>query len=252
MRLGDKEPEFDPDIAALQLSEGEKMGLQVFRNYTRAFEQHAAETFVRTINAEELDLDSLLKLYELVVREDERFLPIIVCAFADDLLLQSFKKVIPEGVIGGRSSLFTGYGPLASLAQRIQLGSAFDVMSPDLLMDLNRIRRVRNKISHSWNSDELRGVANALSGLHPIEQLFDERMGNDASLLDVTPDASLRIRLVWIMGRCVYEAAAYDRAKKARLRPKDVLYGSPATKWLQEIAGHARAHTLIILRQDKI
>jgi hypothetical protein len=34
------------------------------------------------------------------------------------------------------------------------------------------------------------------------------------------------------VGRLVYEAAAYDRAKKARLRPVRALYGKPSSKWL--------------------
>ena len=32
---------FDPDIAAMKLEYLEKSGLQVYRNYTRAFEEHA-------------------------------------------------------------------------------------------------------------------------------------------------------------------------------------------------------------------
>jgi hypothetical protein len=39
----------DPDIAAMNLSYGEKAGLQIYRNYTRSFEEHAVKRFVETI-----------------------------------------------------------------------------------------------------------------------------------------------------------------------------------------------------------
>jgi hypothetical protein len=37
---------FDPDIAAMKLGYGEKAGLQIYRNYTRSFEEHAIKKFV--------------------------------------------------------------------------------------------------------------------------------------------------------------------------------------------------------------
>ncbi|MER9704724.1 hypothetical protein NKJ10_10855 [Mesorhizobium sp. M0204] len=37
----------DPDILAMKLDDGEKSGLQIYRNYTRAFEKSAIDKFVQ-------------------------------------------------------------------------------------------------------------------------------------------------------------------------------------------------------------
>jgi hypothetical protein len=46
----------DPDIAAMKLEYLEKSGLQIYRNYTRAFEEHAIKRFVEALNLEPLNL----------------------------------------------------------------------------------------------------------------------------------------------------------------------------------------------------
>jgi hypothetical protein len=85
-----------------------------------------------------------------------RFLPVIACAFADDVLKATFKEVLPDRIPGRKASMFSGYGALSDLAKRIQLAHAFDVLSPDLMEELDRLRSARNAISHSWNIDSLK------------------------------------------------------------------------------------------------
>jgi hypothetical protein len=123
---------FDPDIAAMELGYDEKAGLQIYRNYTRSFEKHAIKRFIETIDREELDLKDLNQLINLIAKEDARFLPVIVCAFADNLLTDVFKSVLPDDIPGGISGMFGGYGPLSSFAKKIQMAYAFDVLSSDL------------------------------------------------------------------------------------------------------------------------
>src|SRR4051812_21559921 len=119
---------FDPDIVAMSLGYGEKAGLQIYRNYTRSFEVHAIKKFKADIDGEELDLEELKRLIKLIATEDVRFLPVIVCAFADDILKTVFTAILPPGIPGGRSAIMSGYGPLSDFSKRIQLAYAFKVL----------------------------------------------------------------------------------------------------------------------------
>jgi hypothetical protein len=221
---------FDPDIAAMKLGYGEKAGLQIYRNYTRSFEEHAVKKFVEALDLEPLDLTDFQRLADLIAKEDVRFLPVIVCAFADGLLKATFKAALPDGIPGGKGSMLRSY----DLATRIKLAYAFDILSPDLMVELDRIRSARNDISHSWNIDSLNDffTKGRVADIYRMEEMLSEGKLADEFSDGFKPLAAFRVRLVWIVGRLVYEAAAYDRAKKARLRPVRALYGKPSPKWL--------------------
>lgn len=230
---------FDNDIAAMKLDYGEKAGLQIYRNYKRSFEEHAAKRFVEALDLETLDLDDLKRLLSLLTKEDARFLPVILCAFADEALKTAFKEALPDGVPGGKSRLFEGYGPLSSLAHRIQMAYAFDVLSADLMIELDRVRTARNRISHSWKLDDLAKFfsENPLNDMFRIEELLSQREQLTKLFSSgVDPLVAFRIRLIWIAARLTYEVAAFHRAKSVRLRPTQVLYGKPTPKWLRDVA----------------
>ncbi len=69
----DEENWFDPDIAAMESGYGEKAGLQIFRNYTRAFETHAIKKFVEALDLEPLDLTDFRRLLNLSLRKRSVF-----------------------------------------------------------------------------------------------------------------------------------------------------------------------------------
>jgi hypothetical protein len=195
---GSEENWFDPDIAAMELGYGEKAGLQIHRNYTRSFEKHAIERFVGTINEEPLDLTNFQRLVALIVKEDVRFLPVITCAFADELLKKVYKEILPNGIPGGKGGMFGGYGPLSDLAKRIQLAYAFNILSRDLMKELDRLRSARNAISHRWNIDSLSEffTQGHLANMHRIEELLSERKDlADEFSGGFTPLAAFRVRL---------------------------------------------------------
>ena len=52
----------DPDIVVMKLSDGEKWGLQVYRNYSRAFGEHRVKEFVEQASP----FDEEVKLFEQV------------------------------------------------------------------------------------------------------------------------------------------------------------------------------------------
>ncbi len=230
---------WDKDIATLDLSDEEKNGLQVFRNYKRSFDEHAEKLFTREIDNESFDLERLERVLALIVDEDARFLPVIACAYADDLLEIMFKAEIPDRVPGGKSALFGSYGPLSSLFNRLQLAFVFNMLSPDVVRDINRIRRIRNDLSHSWDISAFKGFFSkgAISELFPIDMLLAEQP-------DKLPEFSktigslqaFRIRLVWLMARLTYETAYYSRAKRQRLDPLSALFGPNHPKWLSKVS----------------
>lgn len=60
----------------MNLTDVEKNGLQIFRNYTKAFEKSAAGRFVSESNGVQYDTSKLDGILGLIVGEDVRFLPV--------------------------------------------------------------------------------------------------------------------------------------------------------------------------------
>lgn len=115
---------FDPDVARMNLSEGEKNGLQVYRNYSRAFEEHRTKEFAQASHASPGAINDLSEVLKLISEEEPRTLPVIACAYADDQLKEMFRREVPAGVPGGRGELLSGFGPLARLSQKVQMAYA--------------------------------------------------------------------------------------------------------------------------------
>lgn len=231
----DDEAWIDPDLRVKDLGYGEKAGLQIYRNYTRAFEDHAVRRFRDSLSAEPIDLTRLSRVSTLLTTEDVRFAPVIACGYADEQLEEAFKAMLPDGVPGGRGAMFSGYGPLSDLSKRIRLAYAFDVLSPDLMLELDRVRAVRNRISHDWDMKTAADVLDSpsLAAMYPVEADLRERMADTPELDGV---AGFRVRLVWLLGRLTYEVLAYHRAKQARLSPMRALYEDGGTEWLRQVS----------------
>lgn len=228
----------DADIRNLNLSYGQKSGLQVFRNYKKSFEKYALERFREDLDRENLDLNDLEKVTNLLANEDVRFLPVIACGYSDDLLKQMFQKILPVDIPGGTGEMLNAYGPLSDLSKRIRLAFAFDELSRDLMADLDRVRSARNRIAHDWDVGVLENfhLRGRIADITPIETLWFERHRTpDEPPVTLSPHVSFRIRLIWIVGRVTYEVHAYHRAKKAQLDPYRALY-EEKTKWLSEVA----------------
>lgn len=234
---------FDTDIAALELGYGEKAGLQIFRNYRRAFDGHAAELLRQEIANTPLDLTGLTRVVELVSVEDVRLTIVIACGYADDILRKGFEKALPADIPGGVSNMLGGFGPLGDFSKRIRLGYAFELASRDLLADIDNLRRVRNRVSHDWDiaSASLLLDHPKLSEMYPVEldvsTRLTEKLGAD---IEEKPEEHLRVRLIWLLGRLTYELEAFPLARKSKLEPSEALYGKEGgenrTKWLKAIA----------------
>lgn len=231
--------EHDADIEAMNLTVTEKEGLQVFRNYSKLFEEQRAKRFAAETASAPALLAQLSDVLRLIVQEEPRALPVIACAYADDAFKTMYQREIAVDVPGGRSSLLSGFGPLARLSQRIQMAFAFEWLSKDMLIELDHLRRLRNDLAHKWDKALLEKRTKDL-----IDQLqfpLEKSLGDGTRLPsgfdeDLEPTQRLRIRLIWILGRLTYETHVWVKALKAGL-PASVLYGPHAPAMLSEVAG---------------
>jgi hypothetical protein len=235
----------DEDIAQTSLSDGEKAGLQVYRNYTRAFRREARNRFIELLNSEELDLAPFIIMCDKIVSEDGRYLPMIICAYAEDVLKTAFKKTVPDGIPGGKDKLFGGYGPLSSFSKLIQIGYAFDVVSGDLMQELDKVRSARNKLAHSWDINDLEQffTDGRLGDIFPLEnQIFRRDEFKSVKKIE-NPLTLFRIRMLWVLGRLTYEAAASPQVRMSSLSRTEALFVGESPKWLTDISSIAMAAT---------
>ena len=245
--------QWDPDIAGMELSAVEKNGMQFYRNFSTAIESKRIEKLVERFNESQPDLDDFTKLATLVTQEQPLSLSVVACAYADELLKQMFKREIPSSVPGGRNELLNGFGPLSRLSQRIQIAYAFGWMSPDILVELDLLRRIRNDISHKWDVDQLQNKLRELAELkqHPTEEHlgdgthFPEGFHTDLSVL-----AKFRVRVLWLLGRLFYESHYFVPAVKLRLDPQVVLYSNKPPALLGTMASICIAKTHAVIARD--
>ncbi|QIY79548.1 hypothetical protein [Chromobacterium violaceum] len=242
---------FDPDIASTNLSDGEKWGLQVYRNYSRAFGDHRVKEFVEQASPFEADVKLFEQVATLVIAEEARVIPVIAAAYADDRLEEMFKREIPDGVPGGRSALMSGFGPLARLSQRIQMAFAFGWLSKDLLIEFDHIRKIRNDLSHKWDIDLLERRMKEL--IEEKQTPFEEQLGDGVRLPknfheSMQPLDRFRIRVIWMLGRLTYESRLWVPALKAGIAPDEGLYGPNSPVMLRAIAAISVGSTKVIAR----
>jgi hypothetical protein len=232
---------WDEDIAGLKLSDTEKDGLQVFRNYSKAVDNHRIAEFIRELDATTIDIEPFKQLNHLVLTEDVRMITVIVCAFFDDQLREMYKRELPKGIPGGAGELLNGFGPLSRLGQRIQVAYALGWIGTDLLSEAHKLRGLRNAISHNWDSIEVQSrmdefIANTMT---PLEDILAEAAGDDSYRLNATALSKadlFRLRLVWLISRFFYECNAGAKAVKARISPTQALYvNRPHPKLLHEL-----------------
>jgi hypothetical protein len=244
--------QWDDDIAAMKLSAGEKDGLQVYRNYTRAFEKKRQEEFAAGADHIPLDVSELRRAMSLLAREDIRFVPVIACAFADEQLEAMFKLFLPDDIPGGKKGMLGRFGPISTLFARIQFAFAFDMVHSDILLALDKVRGHRNNISHTWDQDALADFLEPrLPHMDELETSLlhrDIRQGGEG---DVSADASLRLRTVWLLARLFYESRYYPLAKMAQIKPFRALYGDGHPKALATVAEAAHIYTELIFERDQ-
>jgi len=193
--------DWDTDIAALKLSDVEKNGLQVHRNYSLAFEKHRNKDFATEVDSAQFDLEQLGQIHALILKEDPRFLSVIVSAFADEQLDLMFRREIPQNIPGGRATLFSGFGPLSRFSRRIQVAYAFNWVSEDLLTNIDKLRKLRNDVSHNWNIGNLTQELSEFisTSMSLVETQLDDETSLPKEFYKALDRIKLfRVRLIWV------------------------------------------------------
>ena len=131
--------------------------------------------------------------------------------------------------------MLSGYGSLSQFSQRIQVAYAFNWMSYDILEELDRLRKIRNDTSHSWDINSVRSKLDTLIDCRMIK--IEEQLGDGIRLPErfwetLPKEALFRVRLIWLLGRCFYESHLFAAAIKRRLNPQLALYGEAKTNLL--------------------
>jgi DNA-binding MltR family transcriptional regulator len=230
---------WDEDIGAMNLTPVEKNGLQVYRNYTKAFTKSARDEFIASADRLQIPLDDLSMVLVSVAKVEARAVPVIACAYADDILKAMFRREIPEGVPGGKNDLLNGMGPLGRFSQRIQMAFAINWIRQDLLLELHQMRKLRNEISHQWDVSFLES---RLVDVVRNQTAVEETMGILEGFLgprfweNLDHVQKLRVRTVWILGRLFGESHLWAKAIKARLEPDPIFYGDKSPRIMVEMA----------------
>jgi hypothetical protein len=148
--------ELDQDIKDWPLTEPEKQEMQGWRNLKRAYDYKISEMLQNELDREPFDLTPLKKVIRLVQKEDVRSLPVIACGFADSELEEMFKEIVSSDVSGGRRDFMGAYGPVSSLANKLKLSQVFKMIASNIILDLESLRQIRNRIAHDWDVESLK------------------------------------------------------------------------------------------------
>lgn len=230
----------DDDLKKSNMSEMEKDGVQFYRNFTKAINKNQIEKFKQQVDETTYNTEALKSVVESIAKEDIRFIPVVTCAFVDDALDEMYKREIPQGVPGGRESLFGSYGPLSSLSKRIQLAYCFGWINLHVLSDIDAIRKIRNKMSHSWNHEPLSDyfLRPPISEFLKIEEFFGphiKRLGFHG-VERLNEQERYRVRLIWIVGVVFYECQLSPFASKNVNDSHAALYTENPPKLLTDVA----------------
>ena len=128
-------------------------------DWEKLFRSHPSVTS-EPPEAQERLLDIIMPLFN----ESSRGAVLVGVARLDEALSELHIKSIELTVVNSKAiinDLFKPYGPLSSLAGKIQIAYAYGLIGADTHADLNRIRKIRNLAAHSdkefsFESEEVR------------------------------------------------------------------------------------------------
>lgn len=241
---------WDDDIQALSLSDLEKNGLQVFRNYTNAFEGHAAKELVAAADKIPFNLDQLSDdLAEIALAE-----PIIAvlqaAAVADELLKEMFqregrKNLKPEPLLGP-------LGPLGDFNRRLKIAALAGFIDDDDLIFFDELRQMRNRVAHSRRAraptrDQIRRIVDATP---QWLDAFESERGVKVESAWRYSDAIFKAALIMHLAKLAWGSVLTPLARKAGLPVTKMMKLSPLFASVS-LLGTTMAFTLIEAERAK-
>jgi hypothetical protein len=142
---------WDDEIAEMDLSDIEKDGLQVFRNYERTFRSHRAKKAIETA-----DLDFDLEGFQADIANIESS-PIVTAilasaSVADELLRAMFQRHGHARL--QMRDMLAPLGPLGDFNKRLKVAALAEFIDEDDLAFFDELRKLRNSIAHSRRPKE--------------------------------------------------------------------------------------------------
>lgn len=137
---------WDEDIAAMDLSDVEKNGLQVFRNYNKAFERKRVEQARERAKAIIYDVPRLRGDIEAMIGARCEIALLAACSIADDLLRDMFLRLEKPGL--NVKDMVAPLGPLSDLNRRLKVAALADLIDSDDFEFFDRLRKFRNQVAH--------------------------------------------------------------------------------------------------------
>jgi mannitol operon repressor len=115
--------------------------------------------------------EMFIQLTEELKSETDRAAALLSAAYIDHLLAKLLETMVVVDGSGIRDNLFNGSSaPLATFSSRILVSFAFGLISEEEKIEINLIRKIRNKFAHqlmglSFETEEIRSlVKNLKSG----------------------------------------------------------------------------------------
>lgn len=210
------------------------------------------ESFKNFVESKDVSTERLSQICKAVVDEDLRLIPVIICAFGDTLLKEAFDEILPRSLPGGKRNVLGGFGPLSDLSKRISLAYAFGVFSRHVMVELDKVRHARNKISHDWNHSALSGFHNSgkLADLVSIEEFLLAHADRFPEFgLPLDDATAFRVRMIWLAWSMFYERYTYYEAVKRNLNVLEALYSDPSPDLVRKSGKIARDESLAVIRK---
>ncbi len=219
------------EIDALNLSYAEKLGLQLYKNYNTAFTEKRDSEIIEEINAIEFDFSDLERFTHAYEKEPLSVSIILACSFADECLLRLIKSVSPKDVIGRKADIFGSYGPFSSLSRKITLTHYFGIATPDMLEGLDKLRNIRNKLSHNWDISKISETALDIDpATHfPIDEMLANRPNwFQGARIPLTKEKVFRIKTIWLICMLYYQSKYNALILNKGVRKFQIIFeGSP-------------------------
>lgn len=214
----------DADIEALDLDEAEKWGLQLHRNYTKAFQRRRAEKIGEEASNLKFDFDGFEAYIDAIIPASLEHAILAAVAVADQLLVEMFQRERRERL--KVADLLGPLGPLGDFNKRLKVAALADLIDEDDLTFFDELRKLRNRIAHSPHpspptGQQVKSVIN--SAPEWLDTMIEEYQLPD---VDRTSERTLKAAIILHLAKLAWGTLLRPLARRADV-PLMVLLEKP-------------------------
>lgn len=214
----------DPDIEALNLDEAEIWGLQLHRNYTKAFQRRRAEKIGTEASSLKFDFDGFEAHVDAIIHAGIEHAILAGVAVADHLLVEMFQRERRERL--KVADLLGPLGPLGDFNKRLKVAALADLIDEDDLTFFDDLRKLRNRIAHSPNPSPPNGQQ-VKSVINSAPEWLDTMIeGYQLPDVDRTSERTLKAAIILHLAKLAWGTLLRPLARRADV-PLMVLLEKP-------------------------